>query len=156
MSKKNNNNRNQTNIMNTADKDDIRQYLDYIESNITRMNQLSFQIKEIATAILTALLTAFVAIPGKDGTKNAFFLFIAIVPTLIFWMLDSYYLQQERKYRGLYEDVIDFKIEKMFCLSTKGYKAGKYNFFRVLWSKTEWTIYFVIIALLGLSGILFL
>ena len=93
------------------------------------MNQLSFQIKEIAVTILTALLAAFVAVPQKDGTKNVFFLFIAIVPTFIFWMLDSFYLQQEWKFRRLYEDAIDGNIEKMFSMNTRKYKGLNNNFF---------------------------
>lgn len=33
------------------------------------------------------------------------YIFIAIVPAIVFWMLDAYYLQQERKFRGIYNDV---------------------------------------------------
>jgi len=31
------------------------------------------------------------------------FILISILPTIIFWFLDAYYLQQERKFRGLYK-----------------------------------------------------
>lgn len=140
-------NRNNT-AQKKQDREDTRLYLNFIENNITRMNQLSFRIKELSVTILTALLAAFVAIPGKDGTKNDFFLLIAIVPTFIFWMLDSFYLQQEWKFRGLYKDVIEGNNENLYSMDTSKYKGWNYSFFKSVASKTEWTIYLVVIILL--------
>lgn len=119
------------------------------------MNQNSFQMKGWAITVLSALLAIFAASTSKSGAENVNFLFVAIAPTIIFWFLDSYYLQQERKFRGLYNDVANITKEsqkfiiKEFEMPLNRYKGCKYNFFNVLWSKTEWPLYFTII--LGLS-----
>ena len=39
----------------------------------------------------------------KDADK--IYIFIAVVPVLFFWVLDSYYLLQERLFRALYNIV---------------------------------------------------
>ena len=72
-----------------------KQHLEFIQSVITRMNTNSFQIKGMAVAIVSALLAVYAA------TNNAAFIFLSIVPTILFWLLDSYCLQQERKFRGV-------------------------------------------------------
>lgn len=41
------------------------------------------------------------------NSENVIYIFIVIVPAIIFWMLDAYYLQQERKFRSVYNDVVD-------------------------------------------------
>ena len=75
----------------------------------------------MAVAILTTLLGAYVAVPNKDGTQNDMFMYVAIAPILILWCLDSYYLQQERLYRSLYDKVrktdesqIDFSLKAVY------------------------------------------
>jgi hypothetical protein len=79
--------------------DDNRKHLEFIQNIITRMNTNSFQIKGMTVTIVSALLAVYAA------TNNVSFIFIAVVPTIIFWCLDSYYLQQERKFRGVYNNV---------------------------------------------------
>ena len=74
-------------------------HLEFIQNVITRMNTNSFQIKEWAVTITSALLAIFAA------KSNPYFIATAILPVCIFWFLDSYYLTQERKFRGLYNDV---------------------------------------------------
>ena len=74
-------------------------HLEFIQTVITRMNQNSFQIKGWMITIVSALLALY-ASSGKQ-----IYILVAIVPTVIFWFLDTYYLQQERKFRGVYNDV---------------------------------------------------
>lgn len=132
-----------------------RQHIEFIQSNIIRMNQLSFQIKEMGVAILTALLGVYAAVPSKDGTQNEMYMYIAIIPVLILWCLDSYYLQQERKFRGLYNDVRkgkESRVEK-YDMPLGLYQGGRYSYIQCLVSKTE-IPYFVIIVALLLGAIL--
>jgi hypothetical protein len=67
------------------------------------MNTNSFQIKGMAVTIVSALLAIYAT------TSNIMFVFLAIAPTILFWFLDSYYLQQERKFRGVYNNVTGLK-----------------------------------------------
>ncbi len=86
-------------------------HLEFIQATITRMNQNSFQIK---------------------GWM------ITIVPVIVFWMLDAYYLQQERKVRGIYNDVAGISPEasnmviRDFEMPIQKYQCGKYCYFNVL------------------------
>ena len=76
-------------------------HLEFIQAIITRMNTNSFLIKGWSITLVSALLALYAS------NKHVAYIFIAIIPTIIFWFLDSYYLQQERKFRGLYNDVAD-------------------------------------------------
>ena len=100
------------------------------------MNQNSFQIKGWMITIISALLDLYAS------SENTIYIFIAIVPAIVFWFLDAYYLQQERKFRGVYNDVAglsseDSRLEiKDFEMPIQKYQCGKYCYFNVLFSKT--------------------
>ena len=71
-------------------------HLEFIQSNIARMNQCSFQMKGWMLTIVSALLALYAgSINAETGNGINMFIYIAIVPTLIFWFLDSFYLQQK-------------------------------------------------------------
>ncbi len=74
-------------------------HLDFIQGVINRMGSNSFQMKGWMITIVSALLALY------SSSSNKLYLLFAILPTLLFWYLDTYYLQQERKFRGLYNDV---------------------------------------------------
>lgn len=134
-------------------------HLEFIQSNIARMNQNSFQMKGWAITIVSALLAIYAGSIKDSGNGNTIFIFIAVVPTILFWLLDSYYLQQERKFRGIYKDVTNLSDEKArinireFEMPLNEYVGGKYCFFSVIWSKTEWPLYFIMIFGLIVGGI---
>jgi len=112
-------------------------HLEFIQNIISRMNTNSFQIKGLTIAIVSAQL-AFYA-----SEKNPDFILISIFPLILFWFLDSYYLTQERKFRGLYNDLLkENPMElKPFEMRPDLYKGGKYSYWSVFFSRTIWTIY---------------
>lgn len=121
-------------------------HLEFIQSIVTRLNGNSFQIKGIAITIVAALLAVY----ASNGKVD--FILIPVLPSFIFWFLDAYYLQQERKFRGLYNDVAGLsenpKAIKDFEMRPDLYLGGKYGFVNVLFSKTIWPIYiFIIVSL---------
>ena len=131
---------------------DKLKHLEFIQNVITRMNTNSFQIKGWAITIVSASLALYAA------TKNECFILVGVFPSLIFWFLDAYYLTQERKFRGLYNDVagvsekpIDLKLFAMRPdLYTKE-KSKKYGYWNVFWSTTIWKLYLpIIIMLIGI------
>lgn len=85
--------------------DQIHKELDLIQAVITRMAQNSFQIK----AWLIGVLSATMAL-GKDnllvsdtnGIMAYAFNATLLIAVLLFWYLDAYYLNAERRYRKLY------------------------------------------------------
>ena len=88
------------------------------------------------------------------------YIFIAIVPAIVFWMSDAYYLQQERKFRGIYNDVAGISSEdsniviKDFEMPIQKYQCGQYCYFNVLISKTILPLYGVIVIGLVVAYIL--
>lgn len=125
------------------------QYLEFIQNIINRMNSNSFQIKEWMITIVSALLALYAS------SSNIIYVFVAIAPTLVFWFLDSYYLQQERKFRGLYDDVINLeKSIPSFSMDISKYVDGRYKFCESLFSKTTASLYLIITSILFVGGLL--
>lgn len=86
--------------MSTASDEDKRKHLEFIQNIITRMNSNSFMIKGWTITIVSALLALFAS------TKEQSYLVITLLPIIIFWWLDTRYLQMERKFRCLYKKTI--------------------------------------------------
>ena len=74
-------------------------HLQMIQDIITRMGQNSFQIKGWAIGIMIAIFS----FAGEQSNTRC--ILFTIGPLVIMWFLDSYYLQLERKFRLLYDDV---------------------------------------------------
>lgn len=74
-------------------------YLEMIQGIINRMANNSFLLKGWAVSIVAGIF----ALAGK--TTNNMYILFTVVPIIIFYFLDAYYLQQERLYRVLYEKV---------------------------------------------------
>lgn len=121
-------------------------HLEFVQSVITRMNANSFQIKNWAITIVAALLAIFAS------TKNELFILVSLFPVIVFWLLDTYYLMQERKFRGLYNDIAGVsenpKSIKEFEIRTDLYVYGKYSFFNVLKSSTILPLYLPLVLLI--------
>ena len=122
-------------------------HLEFIQNVITRMNTNSFQIKGWNITIVSAIFAIYAS------TKNNYFLLASIFPSIIFWLLDSYYLLQERKFRGLYNDVA--KITNVNTITTFDMRPdlytkvvnNRYSFLNVFFSTTIWKLYLLIIVL---------
>lgn len=124
---------------------DQLKHLEFIQAIITRMNSNSFQLKGWAITIVSALLALYAS------SSNVTYIFIAIAPTVLFWFLDTYYLQQERKFRGVYDDAVALSVP-VFVMPIQNYTGGKYSFFNVFWSKTIALLYGIIALGLFVGG----
>lgn len=126
-------------------------HLDYIENTIARMNQCSFKIKELMGVVIAAFLAIYAATYSAEVGGKKELLLIAIVPTVIFWIIDAYYLYQERLFRELFKDVagLNGKSEiKDFDMSTDQYDKGFLIYMKAFASSTELSIYCVSILIL--------
>jgi len=126
--------------------DEKLKHLEFIQNVITRMNTNSFQLKGWSIVIVSALLAIYAS------TKDNYFFLVAVLPTLIFWFLDAYYLNQERKFRGLYNDVAGVVDEpkeiKPFAMRPDLYVGGKYSYWSTFFSRTILKMYLSIIVIL--------
>lgn len=122
-------------------KEEEIKHLEFIQNIITRMNANSFQIKGMAITIVSALLAIYAS------EKNPDFILVTIFPLLLFWFLNAYYLTLERKFRGLYNDLLKENTNQLkpFEMRPDLYKGGEYSFWSVFFSKTIWTIYLIVI-----------
>ncbi len=92
------------------DRSDHHKHMDYVQAVITRLANNSFLMKGWALTLASALL-GFAITQKHTGLALA-----AIVPVTAFWVLDTYYLRQERAFRSMYADIAakrlrDFKID---------------------------------------------
>ena len=128
-------------------------HLEFIQAIVTRMNQNSFQLKGWMITIVSALL----ALCANSG--NIIYIWLGIAPTILFWLLDAYYLQQERKFRGIYNDIAELNEEtnqhhiRDFEMPIQYYSHGKYSYVKVLFSKTLIGLYVPVILGLIIAGI---
>jgi len=122
-------------------------HLEFIQDAITKMNANSFQIKGLTITIVAALLVVFAS------TKNGLFILVSLLPVVVFCFLDAYYLMQERKFRGLYNDVAGVskspKELKEFEMRPDLYIGGNYSYFNVLISPTIAWLYAPLILILA-------
>ncbi len=111
-----------------------------IQGVINRMASNSFFLKGWSVILVSALF----ALAAKDS--NIHFVLLAYFPALAFWILDGYFLQQERLFRKLYDRVRVKKNEDIdFSMDTSVVKKVK-CWFCVCFSKTLLIFHGVIIA----------
>lgn len=95
-------------------------HLEFIQNVINRLAANSFLIKGWCITLVSALF----ALAAKD--TNIKYIIIAYIPVSVFWILDGYYLSQERLFRALY-DQIRLTDENLieFSMDTSAYRGGK-------------------------------
>lgn len=111
--------------------DEKKQHLEFIQSTINRMSSKSMQIKTIAITLGVGLLAVY------SSNSNVFLIYIALFQICFFWLLDGYYLQQVRKFRGIYYDVSGVTQNnsiKDYEMPLHLYKNGKYNLFKCVFT----------------------
>lgn len=132
-------------------------HLEFVQSNVARMNQCSFQMKGWMITVVTAMLALYAAsISPELGYGNNMYIYIAVAPTVLFWYLDAYYLQQERKFRGIYNDLIGVTNTgeiKEFEMPLGRYTGCKYCLLKIMFSKTEAPLYASVTIGLVLAGL---
>lgn len=125
--------------MNSVEPDRL-EHLKMIQAIITRMGQNSFSLKGWSVGLLSALL-GFAA-----ADSNIKFALIAYIPAVVFWMLDAYYLHQERLFRKLYDAVRKGELPADFSMNTKPVAAQVVGVPQVGLSRTLLPFYGVILV----------
>lgn len=74
-------------------------HLEMIQGVINRMASNSFSLKGWAVTLIAGIFI----LSSKDANKVYFL--VAYLPVILFWVLDSYYLMQGRKFRSLFDKV---------------------------------------------------
>jgi hypothetical protein len=123
--------------------ENTREYLKMLQAIITRLNTNSFQIKTIATTIITSFMV-FMYEKNQDKIVN----FTICVIVFMFWVLDTYFLRSEKAYRKKYNETVyannheNGKKCKIYDLDiTEKLKEKDILFCKVMVSKTIWPVY---------------
>jgi hypothetical protein len=74
-------------------------HLGFIQGVITRMGANSFYLKGWSVALVVGIFT----LSAKDADHR--YILLAYFPVFMFWILDAYFLRQERLFRKLYDAV---------------------------------------------------
>ena len=114
-------------------------HLEFIQSVINRMGANSFRLKGWAVVLVSALM---ILVAREDSGEAAF---VGLVPVVVFWWLDAYFLHQERLFRALYDRVRMLEDEQIdFSMDTKLLKGPKLTLASALFSKTLLIFYLAI------------
>jgi hypothetical protein len=127
----------------------ILKHLEMIQAVINRMASNSFLLKGWSVTLVSALL----ALAAANSDRR--FVFVAVLPLLMFWLLDAYFLRQERLFRKLYDKVRTLNGNAIdFSMNTAPHVKGTASWIGVMFSRTLLIFYgalavgVVIIALL--------
>lgn len=122
-------------------------HLEFIQSIINRMSQNSFLLKGWAVAIVAGLL----AFANKEEMDSNF-LWVAIIPVILFWVLDGFFLHQEQLFIKLY-DKVRTKEEKDidFSMNTSIYRKNVPSWAKICFSRTVIIFYGPILIVILLA-----
>ena len=97
-------------------------HLEFIQATINRMANNSFLLKGWAITVVSGLL-AF-----GFNNLDCRYIFVSLSVLFFFWVLDGYYLHQEKLFRELYErtakkkeNEIDFSLKTEKCENGEGW-----------------------------------
>lgn len=106
-------------------------HLEFIQNIITRMNSNSFMLKAWTITLVSALF----ALAANDSNMD--YVLVSYIAIPVFWILDGFYISQERQYRDLYADVAKKNQNEIdFSLDASDYNKGKNNWVSGIFSKT--------------------
>lgn len=125
-------------------------YLEAIQRVIDRLSNTSFILKGWAVSLVAGLMAL-----AASGTNHGYVL-VAYIPTVVFWLLDAYFLMIERQYRQFFEENMDLSRE-VKCFTLKREKATFHMFAEAALSITMLLTYVpligaILIAMFVLGG----
>jgi hypothetical protein len=106
-------------------------HLEFVQAVISRMAGNSFLLRSWSVTLAAALF----ALAAKD--TNHKLIAVAYYPILIFWILDGYFLSQERLFRALYDKVRQLPDANIdFSMDTREFYGGRNSWISATLSKT--------------------
>ncbi|MBU4320204.1 MAG: hypothetical protein KJ739_03855 [Nitrospinae bacterium] len=106
-------------------------HLEMIQGVINRMANNSFLLKGWSVILVSGLF----ALAAKDSNK--LYIYLSYFPSLAFWVLDGYFLRQEKLYRKLYDKVRSINDSEIdFSMDTSSVTNQVHTWSEVIFSKT--------------------
>lgn len=108
-------------------------HLEFIQGIINRMASNSFLLKGWCVTLVSALF----ALAAQDSHTE--FIWLAFFPVIMFWILDAYFLRQERLFRKKYDNVSSqTETEIDFSMNTSPFTNQVDSWIRTAFS---WTLF---------------
>lgn len=90
----------------------VVKHLEMTQGVINRLGRNSILLKSWSMIILVAAMVLI----ARETLQNSYFVFILLFPIAGFWILDGYFLWQERLFRKIYDEIreqtdTDFKMD---------------------------------------------
>lgn len=133
-----------------TDEDD-RHYISLLQENINRMASNSANCKTWLVTILAALLAIQVSLQELQGI-----LWIALIPAILFYILDSYYLGLERRFIKIEGNFVEHeKTDEalssfLYNFNTKAIMSDRKATWQALWSASTFPFYITVILVIVL------
>ena len=128
-------------------------HLEFIQGVVNRLATASFRMKGWSVVLVSALLVL-----GARASSFEMGL-VALVPVLVFWALDGYFLSRERLFRKLYDGVrqqydedVDFSMDLEEVKSTGRLWSG--DWCSAVRSRTLWPFYGMLALLAILATVI--
>ena len=119
-------------------------HLEFIQNVINRLSTNSFLLKGWTVVLVSALFV----LSGQNDFKG--FVSLALLPAIIFWGLDAYFLWQERVYRELYNRVRRKEAENIdFDMDTRDVTNDVSGWLSAVFSKTLVPFHGVMVIAIG-------
>ena len=90
----------------------VVQHLEMTQAAINRLGRNSFLLKSWSMTIIVAAIVLIT----RENLQNSYFILTLFLPIVGFWILDGYFLWQERLFRNVYDEIrqqtdTDFKMD---------------------------------------------
>ena len=127
----------------------LHKEIDLIQGIINRMENNSFLLKGWIISLIAVILAL-----TKDtivAMQLSYFNAILILPVVVFWYLDAFFLHKEKCYQKLYEWVIANRsktTENAYDLNYIRFQDKVDSIFQTMFSKTLYPFYGLIIVIL--------
>ena len=120
----------------------VVEHLKIIQAVIDRQGRNNLWVKTWSLALIVAAM----ALIAKHDVQNPYFVLALVLPVLGFWILDGYFLWQERLFRKVYDDIriqsdTDFQMDPL-----KHRNKPKCNWLSAIFSVTLVIFYLLEIA----------
>ena len=125
-------------------------HLQMIQNVIARMAGNSFSLRTLAVTLTTGLI----ALLGSIKQPTALYALAALLPLFVFWLLDARYLQLERLYRRLYDDVRLGRTNEPFIMSITPYVSHEKSVPNIALSWSVLWVYATLLVVLAMIGVL--
>lgn len=106
-------------------------HLEMLQAVISRMAKCSFYLKGWNVVLVSAIFAL------ASGESKSQLVYLAYLPAFVFWLLDGFFLRQERLFRALYDKVRVMAEDDIdFSMNTAGVNSLVASWLAVTWSIT--------------------